>query len=448
MSTLNKNIHQAIQDFDSIQQAIIDKGVEVPSDTPTREYDEKIREIETGITPSGTLNITENGEYDVTEYASAEVDVPQPSGKINITENGTDIDVARYAKANVNVSEGKYDIETDFEIVDGHLKIAKTEVNGDYVVYIPNNVTSINGYAFNGNEFINAVEMNDNVLSIHSVYGPPKGCFIDCINLHRIKLSTSIANIPRYCFANCDLDEINIENINSIGEYGFASNSRLNVDVSNIEEFGEGAFSGTNLSSVALTKATDIGKRAFAQNGHIDTVYLPNTLSSVGYEIFYSSNINSITIDSEYVLNNVGITLKDCNINTVNLGEHVTSKFQVYNNAYYAEGTISGIDVHYIPYYQLLLCPKNSTTYKIIFHENTYVIGQYSIPTTINKIVMENHSYNFMDNSIGDSNIPIDIYYKGSSSDWNTNVTVGGNGNARMTYANMHYDCTGDGSEL
>ena len=283
-------------------------------------------------------------------------------------------------------SDGKYDVETYFDIDDGQLRGAETKINGEYIVYIPDGVTSINGYAFNDNKFITAVEMNNNVTTINTVWGPSKGCFIDCSNLHRVKLSTSITSIPRYCFANCNLDEINLENINSVGEYGFSSNSRLNVDVSNIEEFGEGAFSGSNLSNVVLTKATNIGNSAFAFNESINAVYLPNTLSSIGQRIFYSSNINEITIDSEYVLNaSVGYVLYGSDINTVKLGEHVTSKFQVYNNAYYAEGTISGIDVHYIPYYHLLLCPSNSTTYKIVFHENTYVIGQYSIPTTINK---------------------------------------------------------------
>lgn len=57
-----------------------------------------------GITPSGAINITENGTHDVTRYAEAVVDVPtpQPTGSITITENGTH-DVAEYAEAVVNV---------------------------------------------------------------------------------------------------------------------------------------------------------------------------------------------------------------------------------------------------------------------------------------------------------------------------------------------------------
>ncbi len=62
--------------------------------------------IQTGITPTGTKSITTNGSHDVTNYATAKVEVPAsgitPSGTKSITSNG-EHDVTSYAKASVNV---------------------------------------------------------------------------------------------------------------------------------------------------------------------------------------------------------------------------------------------------------------------------------------------------------------------------------------------------------
>lgn len=54
--------------------------------------------------PTGTIQITNNGIFDVHDYAEADVDVPAitPTGTISITENGT-YDVANYAEASVDV---------------------------------------------------------------------------------------------------------------------------------------------------------------------------------------------------------------------------------------------------------------------------------------------------------------------------------------------------------
>lgn len=56
------------------------------------------------IVPTGNMEITENGQYDVTAKASVIVDVPAPAptGTIEITENGT-YDVTDKALAQVNV---------------------------------------------------------------------------------------------------------------------------------------------------------------------------------------------------------------------------------------------------------------------------------------------------------------------------------------------------------
>lgn len=70
--------------------------------TEWKDIKEKITLGETE--PTGTVAITNNGIFDVHDYAEANVDVPAitPTGAISITENGT-YDIANYAEASVDV---------------------------------------------------------------------------------------------------------------------------------------------------------------------------------------------------------------------------------------------------------------------------------------------------------------------------------------------------------
>lgn len=98
---------------------------------------------ETGFTPTGNLDITQNGSYDVYKYASANVDVPIPDGYIvpsgtqEITVNGT-YDVTDKESVVVDVPERQLVLQ-EFEITENGTYVASS--NYDAIGRVIVNVT-------------------------------------------------------------------------------------------------------------------------------------------------------------------------------------------------------------------------------------------------------------------------------------------------------------------
>ena len=180
MATLAQNISQAIEDFDDIKDAIIAKGVSVPSGTRTSQYASKIGDIQTGITPTGTVQITQNGTVDVTQYATADVNV------------------------------GNSELAG---IIDGSL----SSIN------IPDGVTVIQSYRFITFYNLTSVVMPNTVEHIL------ESAFEACESLSSINFSSSLQGISDVAFLHCAFTTVDLYNtqVEEIGAGAFENNPYL-----------------------------------------------------------------------------------------------------------------------------------------------------------------------------------------------------------------------------
>lgn len=234
--TAVQNMAQAGDDLLAIKGAIEGEGVEIASATPTSNYAGLI--TNNLVKPTGTLNITENGEFDVAQYAMAEVDV---AGGITINES-------------YNVSEGT-------------LQKIIPSVIGDYILTIPNGVTTISNSVLKderGNKTINPFIITKIIMpnTVTEILGgaPWSGgsAFEQCFRLNEIVFSNSLETIGDYVFSNCEaLTVITIpDSVTSIGSSAFSDCTSLtSITIpDSLTSIGSGAFANcTNLSDIYYT---------------------------------------------------------------------------------------------------------------------------------------------------------------------------------------------------
>jgi len=216
-----------------------------------------------GITPTGTINIVNNGAYDVGSYASANVSVPTgitPSGTKNIEANG-DYDVTSFASAHVAVPSAFMEAIT---ITENGTYVPSGSVSGFNQVTV-----SVSGGGGGGDLTFDEVAM-------HTFSGTVMG---------------NASAISEYAFRRWNMVGANFPSATSIGSNAFSYCANLTtVDFPAATTIGTNAFAYcSNLTTVDFPAATTIGSNAFQNCYSLTTVDFP-AVTSIGSYAFQNCN--------------------------------------------------------------------------------------------------------------------------------------------------------------
>lgn len=305
-----------------------------------------------GIYPVGELEITENGEYDVTNYASAKVSVASSGGgevgdgyKIRyIDVDGTvlkteyvpsggkltppsnsiyDSEYLEFNTWNCDIENYVVDKDTDVGATyktktgDTYFFIRLTESTGLTIPALQiSGATSIDwGDGTVDNNLTHTyADYGDYVVKISGMteitsylFGSNNSLYNS--SLLKCYLGDSVTNIGNYAFFNCySLTNVVIpENVTNIGVYTF-----------------QGCYS---LTSVVISDTvTSIGNYAFQSCSSLASVVIPEGIMSVGTSVFYNCySLTSIVIPS--TLTSIGERMFSCcySLTNVAISKNVTS---------------------------------------------------------------------------------------------------------------------------
>ena len=149
---------------------------------------------------------------------------------------------------------------------------SNTLIAGCWGTVIPNSVTSIGAYAFEGS------------------------------SINSITIPNSVTNIGAHAFENSDISSIIIPNsVTTIGEYAFKSCRALeSISIPNsVTTIGAYAFSESVLNSISIPNSVrSIGEHAFYYCTNIRSITISSSVTSIGrnaFDLIY--NLASITVE-------------------------------------------------------------------------------------------------------------------------------------------------------
>ena len=174
---------------------------------------------------------------------------------------------------------------------------SNTLIAGCKNTIIPNNVTSIGHFAFEGCTGLTSVTIPNSVTWIGDY------AFSGCLGLTSITIPNSVTEIGGGAFSGCSgLTSVNIPNsVTEIGSHAFYWCTGLtSITIPNsVTEIRYGAFWGcTGLTSVTIPNSvTSIGKEAFYGCSGLTSITIPNSVTEIGGGAFREcTGLTSISI--------------------------------------------------------------------------------------------------------------------------------------------------------
>ena len=178
---------------------------------------------------------------------------------------------------------------------DGSDKILVGYIGSETDLILPNGITAIYQYAFDGCSSLTSIVIPDSVTSIGSY------AFYGCYSLTSIVIPDSVTSIGSYAFSICrSLTSIEIpDSVTSIGSSAFEyCYSLTSVIIGNsVTSIGSYAFSGcSSLTSIVIPDSvTSIGYGAFYYCESLTSVTIGDSVTSIGEKAFaYCSSLKNI----------------------------------------------------------------------------------------------------------------------------------------------------------